>query len=219
MFAVTFELYSSFLPNRKAAELFILSRYTSKRQVYTTWECVLEYHRGEKPSWQQFVKSGGNSRPIVKWQSGQVQYICHRKLKKFVVSSSQATARVDSVWHDPGSRLIYKLKFPWCDISVNIFPPFQTLQVDLSTAFCEGFFIFPMKYVWNSNLHIFPIMHHLGRQKIAAFDRDLSPRATSGQHWLLKQFCLNHPVEHIQKPKLPKIICQGRDFNHLFYYS
>ena len=26
-----------------------------------------------------------------------------------------------------------------------------------------------------------------------------------GQHWLLKQFCLNHPVEHIQKPKLPKL--------------
>ena len=28
---------------------------------------------------------------------------------------------------------------------------------------------------------------------------------TLGQHWLLKQFCLNHPVEHIQKPKLPKL--------------
>ena len=26
-----------------------------------------------------------------------------------------------------------------------------------------------------------------------------------GQHWLLKQFCLNHPVEQIQKPKLPKL--------------
>ena len=28
---------------------------------------------------------------------------------------------------------------------------------------------------------------------------------TLGQHWLLKQFSLNHPVEHIQKPKLPKL--------------
>ena len=26
-----------------------------------------------------------------------------------------------------------------------------------------------------------------------------------GEQWLLKQFCLNHPVEHIQKPKLPKL--------------
>ena len=28
---------------------------------------------------------------------------------------------------------------------------------------------------------------------------------TLGQHWLLKQFSLNHPVEHIQKPKLPEL--------------
>ena len=35
-----------------------------------------------------------------------------------------------------------------------------------------------VKHVWNSTLHIFPIMHHLGRQKIAAFDRDLSPQAS-----------------------------------------
>ena len=28
---------------------------------------------------------------------------------------------------------------------------------------------------------------------------------TLGQHWLLKQFSLNHPVEQIQKPKLPKL--------------
>ena len=34
-----------------------------------------------------------------------------------------------------------------------------------------------------------------------AFD----PPPTLGQHWLLKQFSLNHPVEHIQKPKLPKL--------------
>ena len=26
-----------------------------------------------------------------------------------------------------------------------------------------------------------------------------------GQHWLLKQLSLNHPVEHIQKPKLAKL--------------
>ena len=32
-----------------------------------------------------------------------------------------------------------------------------------------------------------------------------APHPTLGQHWLLKQFCLNHPVEHIQKPKLPKL--------------
>ena len=30
-------------------------------------------------------------------------------------------------------------------------------------------------------------------------------RGTMGEQWLLKQFCLNHPVEHIQKPKLPKL--------------
>ena len=29
--------------------------------------------------------------------------------------------------------------------------------------------------------------------------------STLGQPWLLKQFCLNHPVEHIQEPKLPKL--------------
>ena len=32
-----------------------------------------------------------------------------------------------------------------------------------------------------------------------------SPPPTMGEQWLLKQFCLNHPVEHIQKPKLPKL--------------
>ena len=30
-------------------------------------------------------------------------------------------------------------------------------------------------------------------------------RRTMGEQWLLKQFSLNHPVEHIQKPKLPKL--------------
>ena len=30
-------------------------------------------------------------------------------------------------------------------------------------------------------------------------------QCTLGQHWLLKQFGLNHPIEHIQKPKLPKL--------------
>ena len=30
-------------------------------------------------------------------------------------------------------------------------------------------------------------------------------RCTVGEHWLLKQFSLNHPVEHIQKPKLPEL--------------
>ena len=30
-------------------------------------------------------------------------------------------------------------------------------------------------------------------------------RGTMGEQWLLKQFSLNHPVEHIQKPKLPKL--------------
>ena len=28
---------------------------------------------------------------------------------------------------------------------------------------------------------------------------------TMGEQWLLKQFRLNHPVEHIQTPKLPKL--------------
>ena len=31
------------------------------------------------------------------------------------------------------------------------------------------------------------------------------PPPTMGEQWLLKQFSLNHPVEHIQKPKLPKL--------------
>ena len=31
------------------------------------------------------------------------------------------------------------------------------------------------------------------------------PPPTMGEQWLLKQFCLNHPVEHFQKPKLPKL--------------
>ena len=31
------------------------------------------------------------------------------------------------------------------------------------------------------------------------------PPRTMGEQWLLKQFSLNHPVEHIQKPKLPKL--------------
>ena len=34
---------------------------------------------------------------------------------------------------------------------------------------------------------------------------DIGYHDTLGQHWLLKQFSLNHPVEHIQKPKLPKL--------------
>ena len=33
----------------------------------------------------------------------------------------------------------------------------------------------------------------------------VDPPPTMGEQWLLKQFCLNHPVEHIQKPKLPKL--------------
>ena len=33
----------------------------------------------------------------------------------------------------------------------------------------------------------------------------LPPPPTMGEQWLLKQFCLNHPVDHIQKPKLPKL--------------
>ena len=28
---------------------------------------------------------------------------------------------------------------------------------------------------------------------------------TVGEHWLLKQFSLNHPIEHLQKPKLAKL--------------
>ena len=32
-----------------------------------------------------------------------------------------------------------------------------------------------------------------------------TPPPTMGEQWLLKQFSLNHPVEHIQKPKLPKL--------------
>ena len=31
------------------------------------------------------------------------------------------------------------------------------------------------------------------------------PHHTMGEQWLLKQFCLNNPVEQIQKPKLPKL--------------
>ena len=39
---------------------------------------------------------------------------------------------------------------------------------------------------------------------------------TLGQHWLLKQFCLNHPVEHIQKPKLPKLFVKVETSNTYF---
>ena len=31
-----------------------------------------------------------------------------------------------------------------------------------------------------------------------------TPPPTVGEHWLLKQFSLNHSVEHLQKPKLAK---------------
>ena len=37
------------------------------------------------------------------------------------------------------------------------------------------------------------------------FQTAIAPPPTMGEQWLLKQFCLNHPVEHIQKPKLPKL--------------
>ena len=40
--------------------------------------------------------------------------------------------------------------------------------------------------------------------------------STLGQHWLLKQFCLNHPVEHIQKPKLPKLYVRVETFTSYF---
>ena len=33
-----------------------------------------------------------------------------------------------------------------------------------------------------------------------------------GEQWLLKQFCLTHPVEHIQKPKLPKLYVRVETF-------
>ena len=39
---------------------------------------------------------------------------------------------------------------------------------------------------------------------------------TVGQHWLLKQFSLNHPVEHIQKPKLPKLYVRVETFTSYF---
>ena len=41
-------------------------------------------------------------------------------------------------------QLIYKLKFPWCDISVNIFPPFQTLHIELAS--CDA----SSSFQWNT---------------------------------------------------------------------
>ena len=42
------------------------------------------------------------------------------------------------------------------------------------------------------------------RYYLGIFPKRRTP-PTMGEQWLLKQFCLNHPVEHIQKPKLPKL--------------
>ena len=39
---------------------------------------------------------------------------------------------------------------------------------------------------------------------------------TMGEQWLLKQFCLNHPVEHIQKPKLPKLYVRVETLSNYF---
>ena len=46
--------------------------------------------------------------------------------------------------------------------------------------------------------------------------REARGGGTLGQHWLLKQFCLNHRVEHIQKPKLPKIYVRVETSNSYF---
>ena len=37
-----------------------------------------------------------------------------------------------------------------------------------------------------------------------------------GEQWLLKQFCLNHPVEQIQKPKLPKFYVRVETLTNYF---
>ena len=51
------------------------------------------------------------------------------------------------------------------------------------------------------DVHIFPNKGSLRPQKLHCSRGG----GTLGQHWLLKQFCLDHPVEHIQTPKLPKL--------------
>ena len=43
------------------------------------------------------------------------------------------------------------------------------------------------------------------RYYLGIFPKRRTPQPTLGQQWLLKQFCLNNPVEHIQRPKLPKL--------------
>ena len=44
-----------------------------------------------------------------------------------------------------------------------------------------------------------------GKFKMAFAMKGGEGGGTMGEQWLLKQFSLNHPVEHIQKPKLPKL--------------
>ena len=42
------------------------------------------------------------------------------------------------------------------------------------------------------------------------------PPPTLGQHWLLKQFSLNHPVEYIQKPKLANLYVRVKTSSSYF---
>ena len=61
----------------------------------------------------------------------------------------------------------------------------------------------PFFTLFNTKISSLVLLGKKFRKPLANFP--LRGGGTLGQHWLLKQFCLNHPVEHIQKPKLPKL--------------
>ena len=59
---------------------------------------------------------------------------------------------------------------------------------------------------WQYNSKIASQKAFVSGEPNACQSRSTSTRpCTMGEQWLLKQFCLNHPVKHIQKPKLPKL--------------
>ena len=67
--------------------------------------------------------------------------------------------------------------------------------------------IFPVKYIVFDGFPNNAPQHPLNGKSL--FQKKVSGIGgyppTLGQHWLLKQFCLNHPVKDFQKPKLPKL--------------
>ena len=56
-----------------------------------------------------------------------------------------------------------------------------------------------MSLVIHNWLSVWIISNHPSNREIECYPH------TMGEHWPLKKFSLNHPVKHIQKPKLPKL--------------